>query len=88
MDARDLEVRCEWCDAGFAAGTRTCVHCGHALGRPRRARQDDDSPFAGGHDEQDEEGRTLGSFWSNVVPGIAALGFVLLSYLLKACQAG
>ena len=33
MDARDLEVRCDTCDAGFAVGTKVCVHCQTRLGR-------------------------------------------------------
>ena len=85
MDARDLEVRCEWCDAGFAAGTRTCIHCGRALGRRPAV------PHTGLFDREadaseDGEERTLSGFWSNIVPGIAMLAFVLLSYLIRACQ--
>ncbi len=32
MESNSYEVRCERCHAGFAAGTRRCVHCGGPLG--------------------------------------------------------
>ena len=36
MDASDLEVRCPDCEAGFAVGTRVCVHCQRPLDRRAR----------------------------------------------------
>lgn len=37
MDAKELEVRCDHCDAGFAVGTKLCVHCQRPLRRRARA---------------------------------------------------
>jgi len=92
MDASDLEVRCGVCDAGYAAGTRTCFLCGNSLGRPRgiahTPHEADDAVGPVGHEEEDasevEELRRAG-LWSNLVPALAAIGLVL-SYVLRACE--
>lgn len=93
MDARDLEVRCEACDAGFAEGTRTCVHCNRPLGRRSRAPQatrdlfdpatSDEAPSEG---DEDEGELRRASFWGNLVPTLAAIAFVLVSFILRACD--
>ncbi len=116
MDARDLEVRCESCDAGFAAGTPECIHCGRRLPKKRRSADPDlrlqsssrdlgnpaDFPHepelertpeararrpreGPGPAQPEEDDIPVGGLINNLFPGMLALGFLAVSYVLRAC---
>jgi hypothetical protein len=85
MDARELEVRCSGCGAGFAVGTRSCVHCGRALGA--RSGQELLLPPPGtdtdsGAEQASDENARLNSLLS----GGVMLAVVLASALIRACS--
>ena len=82
MDARELEVRCSGCGAGFAIGTQRCIHCGLPLGArrasPLRALQDADS---NAEDAPAESARLNG-----LVSGAIMVALVVTSALMRACS--
>lgn len=79
MDARDLEVRCAGCDAGFAAGTRRCIHCGLALGG--RGPQIFAPPADAGAEPAEESAQL-----SSLLSGGVMLAVVVASALIRACS--
>jgi hypothetical protein len=81
MDARDLEVRCTHCNAGFAAGTRTCVHCQRPLGSRLRLAQGG----AGAVDADGELPERLG-IWGRIGPGVLAALFIGISMISRMCS--
>jgi hypothetical protein len=87
MDARDLEVRCSGCGAGFAVGTRRCIHCGLPLG-PRSA----PAPFAApggppaGADPDTDDSPAENARLNGLLSGGVMLAVVLGSALLRACN--
>jgi hypothetical protein len=87
MDARDLEVRCSSCGAGFAIGTRRCIHCGQTLA-PRGAPaltlpSTGDAPPI----DLDGDGETAQNARRNsMLSGLIMLALVVGSTLLRACS--
>jgi len=89
MNAEDHEVRCQQCGAGFAVGTRRCVHCGGRLGKrgatPSPAY---DLPEPGVEDvdateETGAEGRRGGLM--SLLPGLAMAAIVIATSILRTC---
>jgi hypothetical protein len=89
MDARELEVRCARCNAGFAIGTRVCIHCSQPIGRgllgeaPLPAAAGDDAEL-----DAPQEPQAPPTLWARLGPGLVALVFVALSVLSRACLNG
>jgi hypothetical protein len=89
MDARDLEVRCAGCGAGFAVGTRRCIHCGQPLVAgaslgdstlqtlPTR----DEAPA----DVADGEETAQSTRRNSMLSGLLMLGLVVVSSLIRNC---
>jgi hypothetical protein len=82
MDARDLEVRCSGCGAGFAIGTRRCIHCGRDLGAPRAP------TLPGATDaEPDADPRaTQKAMLTNLLSGAVMIALLAVSALMRACN--
>ena len=79
MDARDFEVRCVDCGAGFAVGTQRCIHCGARLGArtlPSLVASSD-----AGSSEPAESGLP-----SNLLSGGIMVPLVVASSLMRACS--
>jgi hypothetical protein len=94
MNARELEVRCANCNAGFAIGTRVCVHCGQRLGSGVRAldepselhgRNPADPAEAEAADEAADGGP--GGLWAKIAPGFLTLLLLGLGIVSRACGA-
>jgi hypothetical protein len=82
MDAREIEVRCRNCNAGFAKGTRFCIHCQQPLGARAWGTEPESTADALDVPEPSPEPNTL---WSRIGPGAVALLFVALSLVLRMC---
>ncbi len=86
MDARDLEVRCAGCGAGFAVGTRRCIHCGLPLGARSAPKlftvPDTPTPSA----EPDRDDSAENARLSGLLSGGVMLAVVVASALLRACS--
>ena len=83
MDARDLEVRCSGCGAGFAAGTRTCIHCGQRLASGGSSL--DPRPLSTEEDEATPEGAQFGRL-TNVLYVVLTIGAVVASSVMRSCD--
>lgn len=67
------EVYCYDCRVTFAAGTRTCVHCGRRLGGPaRRSMADLETEIPEGDIAEPGMGRRLGGMSLWVLIAVAA----------------
>jgi hypothetical protein len=89
MNAREFEVRCANCDAGFAVGTRHCIHCGQRLGAGvlpglQRRNPADPADPAEADDAQAEEATPAG-VWARIAPGFLTLLFIAIGVLGRAC---
>jgi hypothetical protein len=90
MDARDLEVRCAGCGAGFAVGTRRCIHCGQPLvARPsldaltlQTLPTSDEAPA----DAADVEETAKNARRNSMLSGLVMLGLVVVSSLIRNCD--
>ena len=82
MDARDLEVRCSGCGAGFAIGTQRCVHCGGVLGSGGGALSMSTHGEPAADDASAENAQRL----TSVLSGGVMLAVVLVSWLIRACS--
>ena len=80
MDARELEVRCAGCGAGFAVGTRRCISCGQELG----SRPGSSLLLAPGVPDADEPD-TQNTWLMNLLSALVMLALVTASALLRAC---
>jgi hypothetical protein len=78
MDARELEVRCDHCNAGFALGTDRCVHCGEPLLQRWTTLQREEGLESG-------PGGALARVWLRMGPGAIALLFVGVSLITRSC---
>jgi hypothetical protein len=89
MNAEDFEVRCTQCGAGFAIGTRRCVHCGGRLakngsatspayGLPEPGVEDVDAA-----DETPAEGGRGGLM--SLLPGLAMAAVVVVTSIMRSC---
>ena len=81
-DASYYEVRCERCRTSFAPGTKSCAHCGGAIGRQLLGFQ---APSVlGGTPQPDAEptgADARGKFFR-----IAMLVLVVISAIARACS--
>jgi hypothetical protein len=80
MDAREFEVRCQPCDAGFALGTPRCVHCGEPLVQRSTALHLEEDGAA-----VSVPGGPLARVWTRLGPGFVALLFVGVSMITRSC---
>ena len=78
-----FEVYCDNCETSFAAGTKTCIHCGHRIGRSRLGPlgQGGPIPDLAHPDEEEEAGESLGrrlasmAVWVLIVLGASLMRF-------------
>jgi hypothetical protein len=82
MDARDFEVRCADCGAGFAIGTQRCIHCGARLG----VRSLPTLLASSGAEPGEPSDPTEGGLRSNLLSGGIMLALVAASALMRACN--
>jgi hypothetical protein len=84
MDAKDLEVRCATCGAGFAIGTRRCIHCGQSLAARAApewlATTSDTEPSP----EQDSPAENVRM--NSIISGAVMISIVVASSLIRHCS--
>jgi hypothetical protein len=85
MDARELEVRCLHCNAGFAAGTRSCVHCQRPLGGTWQRRQFEVDAASRDGDVPDGPAAADFGLWGRLGPGLLTVVLIGISVLSKVC---
>ena len=86
MDARELEIRCPSCDAGFAVGTQRCIHCGRPLGTLGQLTQAMSTLSTPADGQRAEEDSGQAAALNGVISGGAVVALMVATWLIRACS--